>query len=388
MNKPKNRIPVAGPWVTDLEVRFVAEAAKNDWYGQAGASLRRFETAFAEKLGVKHAIGVPHCTAALHLAMLAFGVGPGDEVIVPESTWIATATPIHYVGATPVFADIDPVTWCVTAESIERCITPKTRAIIVVDLYGGTPDMTAISDLAMRRGIPILEDAAQAIGAAFQGVQAGALGDIGTFSFHGTKTMTTGEGGMLVTNRTDYYERCAFLRDHCRTPEGFKYFISEELGYKYKMSSLQAAFGLAQLERLEELVARKRTIFSWYEARLRDLPGIQMNNEPSGTRNAYWMTTIIVDPSYGLTNREMMDHLDRQGIDNRPFFPPLSSLPAFVGTPDVSRARERNSVAYRLAPLGLNLPSALLLDETQVDYVCSAVRNMLEQKSRAGSAVR
>jgi perosamine synthetase len=388
MNTPRKRIPVAGPWVTEREVRYVAEAAQNDWYGNAGASLRRFEAAFAEKLGVNHAIGVPHCTAALHLALLAFGVGPGDEVIVPESTWIATATPIHYVGATPVFADIDPVTWCVTAESIERCITPKTRAIIVVDLYGGTPDMTAVSNLAKHHGIPILEDAAQSIGADFHGVKAGALGDIGTFSFHGTKTVTTGEGGMLVTNRADYYERCAFLRDHGRTPEGFKYFICQELAFKYKMSSLQAAFGLAQIERLEELVARKRTIFSWYEARLRDMPEVQLNHEPPGTRNSYWMATIIVDPSCGMTNRDIMDHLDRHGIDSRPFFPPLSSLPAFAGMPDVPLARGRNTVAYRIGPLGLNLPSALLLEEEQVDYVCSVVRNMLARKSRTGSDAR
>jgi len=382
MNPVQKRIPVAGPWVTEREVRAVADAAQNDWYANAGASVRRFESEFASRIGVRHAIAVPHCTAALHLAMLAFGVGAGDEVIVPESTWIATATPIHYVGATPVFADIDPASWCVTAATIEACITPKTRAIIVVDLYGGTPEMHAIMELARRHGIPVLEDAAQSIGAHYHGAQAGALGDIGTFSFHGTKTVTTGEGGMLVTDRSDYHERCAFLRDHCRTPEGFKYFVSEELGFKYKMSSLQAAFGLVQLERLEELVARKRQIFSWYEQRLRGLPGISMNQEPPGTRNTYWMVTLDVDPAYGLTNRQMMDFFDQRGIDTRPFFPPLSSLPAFAATPDVARARQCNAVAYRVGAYGLNLPSAMLLEEEQVDYVCAAVRDMLEQKGR------
>jgi perosamine synthetase len=200
--------------------------------------------------------------------------------------------------------------------------------------------------------------------------------------------MTTGEGGMLVTDRTDYYQRCAFLRDHGRTPEGFKYFVSQELAYKYKMSSLQAAFGLAQLERLEELVGRKRDIFSWYEKRLRDVPGIQLNSEPPGTRNTYWMVTIIADPSYGITNREMMDYLDQKGIDSRPFFPPLSSLPAFAAMPDIERARKNNTIAYRIAPLGLNLPSALLLDEEQVDYVCSAVRDMFRQKRHTEVIVR
>jgi perosamine synthetase len=374
------RIPVAGPWVTEREVRYVAEAAANDWYGHAGESLRRFEAAFAESVKVKHAIGVPHCTAALHLAMLAFGLGPGDEVIVPEATWAATAAPIYYVGATPVFADVDPLTWCVTAESIARNITERTRAIIVVDLYGAIPDMPAIEELARHHGIPILEDAAQSIGADLGGRKAGSFGDIGTFSFHGTKTVTTGEGGMLVTNRTDLYERCAFLRDHGRTPEGFRYFEVNEVAYKYKMSGLQAAFGLAQLERLEELVGRKRDIFSWYRQRLDDIPGLTLNIEPPGMRNTYWMVTMVVDRSYGITNRHMMAHFDRRSIDTRPFFPPLSSLPAFAAATDAMAARTRNAVAYDLSPRALNLPSALMLDEAQVDRVCSGVRELLIQR--------
>ncbi len=377
---PGTRIPVAGPWVTEREVSYVAAAAASDWYGHAGESLRRFERAFAEHVGVKHAIGVPHGTAALHLAILALGVGRGDEVIVPEATWAATAAPICYGGATPVFADVDPATWCVTAESIAQNITPRTRAIIVVDLYGGIPDMPAIRDEAARHGIPILEDAAQAIGAERDGRKAGSFGDVAAFSFTGTKTVTTGEGGMLVTDRTDLYERSAFLRDHCRTPESYRHFETAEVGYKYKMSGLQAAFGLAQLERLEELIARKRDIFSWYRQRLADLPGLTLNVEPPGTFNAYWMVTMIVDRSYGLDNRQMMDHFDRHEIDTRPFFPPLSSLPAFAGTPDAVPARERNAVSYDLGPRGLSLPSALLLQESQVDRVCAVVRDLLRRR--------
>ena len=371
------RIPVAGPWVTDREIRYVAEAAANDWYGRAGESLRRFERAFAESVGVKHAIGVPHCTAALHLALLAFGLGPGDEVIVPEATWAATAAPIFYVGATPVFADVDPVTWCVTAESIAGTITPRTKAIVVVDLYGAIPDMPAIRDVAHRHGIPILEDAAQSIGAHLDGRKAGSFGDIATFSFHGTKTVTTGEGGMLVTDRTDLYERCAFLRDHGRTPNGFRYFEIDEVACKYKMSGLQAAFGLAQLERLDELIARKRDIFRWYRQRLEDVLGLTLNVEPPGMHHTYWMVTMVVDRSYGLNNRQMMEHFDRRDIDTRPFFPPLSSLKAFAETPDAAAARSRNLVVYDLSPRALNLPSALLLDEAQVDRVCTAVRELL-----------
>lgn len=375
----ESRIPVAGPWITEREVRYVAEAAQSDWYGGAGQALRKFEQAFAKDVGVAHALAVPHCTAALHLALLAFGVGKGDEVILPDITWVATAAPIYYVGATPVFADVDPASWCLNAASIERCLSERTKAIIVVDLYGGMPDMLGIRALAEERGIPILEDAAQAIGAELNGRRAGSFGDMATFSFHGSKTLTTGEGGMLVSDRSVHHDRCLFLRDHGRPPGSFRTFISTEVGYKYKMSSLQAAFGLAQLERLEELIARKRQIFAWYETRLRDLPGVTLNFEAPGTRNTYWMVTMVADPSYGLSHASMMDHFDRRGIETRPFFHPLSSLPAFSSAPDAAEARTRNVHAYGISPRALNLPSALMLEEAQVDRVCSAVRELLSR---------
>jgi perosamine synthetase len=359
-------------------VRYVAEAAAQDWYGNAGASARRFEQAFAAAIGTRHALAVPHCTAALHLSMLALGLGPSDEVIVPDATWAATATPIVYVGATPVFADIDPTSWCITAESIERCLTPRTRAIVVVDLYGGVPDMEPIEALARRHGLAIIEDAAQSIGAEWRGRKAGTFGDIGTFSFHGTKTLTTGEGGMVVTDRADLFERAAFLRDHCRTPQGFRYFITEEIGYKYRMSGLQAAFGLAQLERLPDLIARKRATFAWYRDRLQQVPGLALNAEPSAMFNTYWMVTVLLDRSYGLDNRRMMEYFDGLGIDTRPFFPPLSSLPAFSRFSDPATAMVRNPVAYDISPRAINLPSALMLEEGQVERVCDALRRLLQ----------
>jgi len=374
------KVPVAGPWITERELKYVADAAQNDWYGGAGQALKKFEQAFAADVGVAHAIAVPHCTAALHLALHAFGVGPGDEVVVPDITWVATAAPIYYVGATPVFADVDPVSWCVTAESIERVLTPKTRAIIVVDLYGAMPDMPAIRELAKRRGIPILEDAAQSIGASLDGRRAGSFGDIATFSFHGSKTLTTGEGGMLTTNDPDHYARCLFLRDHGRPPGSFRLFITTEVGYKYKMSSLQAAFGLAQLERLEELITKKRQIFSWYEERLRDVPGITLNYEAPGSRHTYWMVTILTDRKFGFNHLSMMDHFDKLGVETRPFFHPLSSLPAFASAPDAELARTRNVHSYDISPRGLNLPSALMLDEAQVDRACNAVRSLLQRE--------
>jgi perosamine synthetase len=369
------RIPVAGPWVTDLEVRYVAAAAANDWYGHAAQSVGLFEADFTRYLGVEHAAAVPHATSGLHLAMLALDIGPGDEVIVPESTWVASAAPIIYVGAIPVFADIEPDTWCIAAHSLEQCISPRTKAIVTVDLYGGLPDMNAIRSVA--GGIPIIEDAAQAIGATRDGVPAGMLGDIGVFSFHGTKTMTTGEGGMVVTDRHDLFERISRLRDHGRSPANHKYFITDEIAFKYRMSSLAAAFGRAQLSRIDELVNKKRQIFRWYEARLGDIPGLRLNFEPEGIANTFWMVTVVLDRSYGLSTRQLMESFDRDGIDTRPFLPPLSSLGAFSAHDTKSGGAERNPIACDIAERSINLPSALTLDETQVDRVCTHFRNLL-----------
>ncbi|MBE9572603.1 MAG: DegT/DnrJ/EryC1/StrS family aminotransferase, partial [Proteobacteria bacterium] len=235
-----NKIPVSGPWITQKEIDYVADAAANAWYENANMYHERFEKAFAEYLGVKYAVTLPSCTSALHLSLLALGMGPSDEVIVPDVTWIASAAPIIYVGATPVFADMDEKTWCMSVESFEECITPKTKAIIPVDLYGGVPDWDRILEIASRHNIAVIEDAAEAIGSEYKGKKAGVFGDTGTFSFHGSKTMTTGEGGMLVTDNRDIFERVLFLRDHGRKP-GDVMFFNAEVGYKYKMSSMQAA---------------------------------------------------------------------------------------------------------------------------------------------------
>lgn len=375
---PPDRIPVAGPWITDLEVRYVSEAAQNDWYGNAAASVGRFERAFAEHVGVGFGVAVPHCTSALHLSLLSLGVGPGDEVIVPDITWVATAAPIFQVGATPVYADIDPQTWCVSAETIEACISPRTKAVITVDLYGAVPDMDAIREVAHRHGIAIVEDAAEAVGGEWKGAKAGSFGDVGTFSFHGTKTLTCGEGGMLVTNDPEIHGRVASLRDHGRTPEGFKYFVTDEVAYKYRMSSLQAAFGLAQLERLDELIQRKRDIFRWYSERLAARADLQLNYEAPGSLNTYWMVSVVLDHSLGLTSRGLMDALDQRKIESRPFFHPLSTLRAFADRPGAKEAA-RNVVARDISPRAINLPSALLLTESHVDRVCESLLRIIDR---------
>lgn len=368
------RIPVAGPWITDREIEYVRDAATNAWYENAGTYNQRFEQAFAAYVGRRHAICLPSCTSAIHLALAALGIGPGDEVIVPDITWIASAAPISYVGATPVFADVDENTWCLSAESLEACITANSKAVIPVDLYGGMPDMDRILAIAERHGVAVVEDAAEAIGSTYRGRRAGAFGIASVFSFHGSKTLTTGEGGMLVTDDTALFERVEVLRDHGRRP-GDHTFHNLEVAFKYKMSSLQAALGLAQLERMTELLAKKRQIFAWYRERLAELAGTSLNAEPANTINSYWMVTAIFSSDWGGKER-VIRKLAERGVASRPFFSPLSSLPAYGGNPKAATAAEQNATSYRLGPNGVNLPSALLLTEAQVDRVCECLREI------------
>ena len=374
------RIPVAGPWITDKEVRYVADAARHAWYDTAGVYHQRFERAFAEYVGMRHAVALPSCTSAIHLALRALDVGPGDEVIVPDVTWIASAAPVTYVGATTVFADIDPRTWCLSAEAFEQCITPRTKAVIPVDLYGSMPDWEALRRIAGRHGIAVIEDAAEAVGSEYRGHKAGSLGDVGVFSFHGSKTLTTGEGGMLVTDRDDLLARVLTLRDHGRPP-GDKLFFNAEVAYKYKMSGLQAALGLAQLERVEELVARKREIFAWYQEELDGVSGVVLNAEPVGTLNSYWMITAMWEERFDLRKEQVMERLSASGIDSRPFFYPLSSLPAYENSPQAVAARARNAVGYSISPRAVNLPSALCLTREQVRRVCVEFKALFRSAS-------
>jgi perosamine synthetase len=379
------RIPVAGPSITQKEIDYVTDAVTTAWYANANVYHERFEKAFAEYLGVRHAMALPSCTSGLHLALLALNVGPGDEVIVPDATWIASAAPITYVGATPVFADIDERTWCLSAESFEACITPATKAVIAVALYGNMPDMDAIEEIGRQHGIAIVEDAAEAIGSEYKEKKAGSFGDVSVFSFHGSKTLTTGEGGMLLTNDTKLFERAQFLRDHGRKP-GDKMFFNNEVAYKYKMTSMQAALGLAQLERIEELLEQKRRTFKWYEDELTGVDGIKLNYAAPDTKPVYWMVTIVLDPKFNLPKERLMEKMSERNIDCRPFFHPLSSIPAYRDNEQARLARARNQVSYRLTPYGLNLPSALSMTKEKVGIVCTALKDILRESASGSPA--
>jgi perosamine synthetase len=365
-------IPVSGPSITEKEVDYVADAVRTAWYGNANAFNERFERAFAAHCGRRHAVSLPSCTSALHLALLALGIGKGDEVIVPDVTWIASVAPVRYVGATPVFADIDAQSWCLSPDAFAEAITPRTKAAIVVDLYGSMPDWDRLTQIAERAGIALVEDAAEAVGSRWKDRPAGSFGVMSAFSFHGSKTLTTGEGGMLLVDDDDLLDRVLKLRDHGRRP-GDIMFFNDEVGWKYKMSSMQAALGLAQLERVAELVNGKRQIFSWYREELADRNEISLNPGVCGLFNSYWMTTAVLDAELGISKEDLVPRMRTLGIDVRPFFYPLSVIPAFRDTPEAIHARTRNKIAMGLAPYGINLPSALNLDINSIRTVCSAL---------------
>lgn len=374
-------ILVSGPSITKKDIDYVTDAVSRAWYEKANIFHERFERAFAEYVGRRYAIALPSCTSAIHLALASLGIGPGDQVIVPEITWIATAAPISYVGATPVFADIDEKSWCLSTSSIKKNITAKTKAIIPVDLYGNMPEMDEILTVASNHNIAVIEDAAEAVGSEYRSKKAGAFGDASVFSFHGSKTMTTGEGGMLVTDREDLYKRCLYLRDHGRAV-GDKLFWNETIAYKYKMSSMQAALGLAQLERIDELVSIKRQIFDWYKEELDENPNLILNYEAQHIKNSYWMVTVLINPRFGIFKEVVISQMAQANIDCRPFFYPLSSLPAYNRFIFKNEAESGNSNAYQISPYGINLPSGLKITRDQVHKVCKTLINILSEKER------
>ena len=365
----KPRIYYTKPSITEREVEYATDAARNGWGDRCYEYINRFEEMFRQHLGVKFAIATSSCTGALHMGLAALGVGPGDEVILADTNWIASAAPVTYLGAKPVFVDILPDTWCLDPELVEQAITPRTRAILAVHLYGNLCDMNRIMAIGERHGIPVIEDAAEAIGSVYHGKRAGSIGKFGTFSFHGTKTLTTGEGGMFVTNDPDLYEHVLTLSNHGRAKGQPRQFWPDMVGFKYKMSNIQAAIGCGQMDRIGELVDRKREIFASYHGQLGCLAGASMNPENSGTTNGCWMPTISFSAETGITRERLLDLFKRENIDGRVFFYPLSSLPMFHPV-----ASNRNS--YDIPARAINLPSYHDLSNADQERVIDAVKSL------------
>jgi perosamine synthetase len=361
-------ILTAGPSISVREVSYAIDAARYGWNQKWNVYIKRFEASFAEYLEIKYALSTSCCTGAMHLALLALGIGPGDEVIVPDITWVATANAVVYVGATPIFADIEPDSWCLDPNSFEKLINERTRAVMPVHLYGHPARMDKITEIARKHNLYVIEDAAPAIGAEFKGQKTGTFGDFAAFSFQGAKLVVTGEGGVLVTNNDELYRRVYSLWDQGRTPGTF---WINEIGWKYKMSNIQAAIGLGQLERVDELIEAKRRIFSWYAEGLQNVPYIKLNQEMPWARSIYWMTSIILDENATVTRDELRDALKEQNIDTRLVFPAISQYPIWP------KPQQTQPIAYKVGNRALNLPSGVCLKHEQVYYICQCIKEIL-----------
>lgn len=363
-------ILVSGSSVSPLEVQYAADAAQTGWNEKCFDYLKRFEAAVCEQLGVRYAIATPSCTAALHLALLTIGVKAGDEVILPDSTWVATANAVAYTGATPVFVDVCRDDWTIDPDAVKRAITPRAKAILPVHLYGHPCKMDELNAIAREHGIPVIEDAAESMGSLYHGTHTGALGDMACFSFHGSKTVVMGEGGVFTTNDERLYARAKFLGDQAKHPT--RRFFNEEIGYKFRLSNIQAAFGLGQMERLEEIVAKKRRIFQWYREELAGIEGLELNPELPGIRNNYWMVTPVLNACWEGGAKRLLAELEKRAISVRPFFYPCTELPVYAHC-----RREATPVAHELHECGLNLPCGAELSREEVHYICAHLRNIL-----------
>ena len=342
-----SRIYYTKPSITELEIRYATDAATHGWGERCYEYIDRFERQFCTYLGVRHAIATSSGTGALHLGMAGLGIGPGDEVILADINWIASAAPIVHLGARPVLVDVLPDTWCLDPAAVRAAITPRTKAILAVHLYGNLCDMDALQAIAQEHGLHLIEDAAEAIGSVWHGRRAGSMGIFGAFSFHGTKTITTGEGGIFVTDDETLYERVLTLSNHGRASSEARQFWPERIGFKYKMSNLQAAIGCGQMERIDELIAGKRRIFERYRDALHGLP-LFLNPEPVGTTNGYWMPTIVANQDTSFDRERLLSALNTDNIDGRVFFWPLSSLPMFKAHPQHTRSHSLSARAINL----------------------------------------
>lgn len=358
------------PSITNLEIKYANDAATNGWGAECYAYINRFEELFKKHLGVKYAIATSSCTGALHMGMSALKIGPGDEVILADTNWVATVSPIVHLGAKPVFIDILEDTWCIDPNLVEAAITPNTKAIVATHLYGNLCDMNKLLTIGKKYNIPIIEDAAEAIGSVYHGKRAGSIGKFGAFSFHGSKTITTGEGGMFVTNDSNLYEKVLTLNNHGRATDEIRQFWPSMIGFKYKMSNIQAAIGCAQIERIDELIKRKQEILKYYRSKLSVFNEVFINPEYAHTVNGAWMPTIVFSKKTFITREHLLKTFKANNIDARVFFYPLSSLPIFG-------KKAKNVIAWDIPTRAINLPSFHDMSAADQDRIIKVVGSIL-----------
>jgi perosamine synthetase len=361
-------IPVCEPILGGREMEYVTRCLQTNWISSAGQYIRDFESAFAAKCGAGYGVACANGTVALHLALATLGLEPGDEVILPAFTMIATINAVTYCGATPVLVDSEPGTWNMDVEQVAARISDRTRAVIAVHTYGHPVDMDALNAIAEKRGVVVIEDAAEAHGARYKGRPTGSLGLAASFSFYGNKIITTGEGGMVTTNDERVARLAWNLRDHAFSSE--RHFWHKFIGFNYRMTNMQAAVGLAQTERLDDYVAMRQGNAQRYTERLSRVPGMTTPPQADWAENVFWMYGVLVDPrEYGKSRDQLRAYLAERGIETRTFFIPMHCQPVywdqFLG--------QRFPVAEDLCRRGFYLPSASSLTAAEVDYVCSVI---------------
>jgi perosamine synthetase len=367
----RKKISFAGPWITQKEIDFVLDALKNGWYENYTKHIRMLEQAVCDFLGVKYAIATHCCTHALHLAACSIDLQKGDEVIVTDHSWVATAYSITYTGATCIFVDIDPQTLCIDPKSIEKAITPKTKAIMLVHNFGIPADMDAIMNIAREHNLKVIEDAAPSMGSLYKGQRTGTFGDVACFSFQGAKIAVSGEGGVLVTNNEEIYRKAALFASMGRT-DRIMPFWSDQVGFQYTISNLSASLALVQLGRIEELMNKKRQIYNWYAKRLDGNPKITMVKEREDSVANYCYPSLFLDKETKTSRDKILEIFRNNNIHARPGFPRMSQFPVYI-----SDCRFANPVAERCEKFGLVLPSAADLEEDDAEFVCETLISLL-----------
>lgn len=366
-----NFLPVCEPLLAGNELRYVTDAISTGWISSSGSYVGKFEESFAAWCGAKYGIAVCNGTVALHLAMVALGVGSGDEVILPDFTMIASALAVCYTGAKPVFVDAEADTWNISPSAVEKAITSHTKGIMAVHIFGNPCDMTALNALAKKHGLFLMEDAAESHGAQWQGVRTGNLSSIAGFSFFANKNLTTGEGGMVLTNDKSLADACRYYKNVCFSPNAPRNYLHDNIGFNYRMSNLHAAIGLAQTEKAEEYLALRQEHGRMYRERLSVIPGISLQTIRPEAHCAFWMNGIALTKEYGRSRNALMSYLKSEGIDTRLFFNGMHRQPALqkFGC-DCTGAFP---VSDFLADNGFYLPSGSGLNEADIDRVCESI---------------
>ena len=362
------KIPISKPSLGLKEKQYLNEAIDSGWISSKGKFIEEFEKEFANYCGTKYAITTCNGTTALHLALLALNIKDGDEVIIPDLTFVATANSILFQNAKPIIVDVLHDSLCINPSLIESKISSRTKAIMPVHLYGHPADMKNINEIAKKYNLFVIEDAAEAHGAEFEGKKVGSIGDIGVFSLFGNKIITSGEGGVITTNSFEIANRIKFLRDHGMSP--IKKYWHTELAYNYRMTNLQAAIALAQLERIDDIILKKKLIFDWYKEFLSDFKEIKLNYSSNNVSNVYWMITMQFDAFTENTRNEFIKKLEDAGIESRPFFYPISDMPYFTKSDTI--------ITHEKYKIGINLPTFYEITKNEVEYVCSTIINILK----------